>query len=203
MRGRRTLCSLSHLPEPERHLSIHDPVLFKLIAEQESRWPSQPDENAIWGLIRIVMAQQVSTLVAWQLANRAKAIFPSLLDPCPTLAPDPVRLRAIGLSQRRAQCCHEIVSRASEILAGVSEGKTWEEVLDGVKGIGPWTIAVFKIMVLRHPDILPIGDVGLERAITNIYGKSVYVEQLGEKWKPFRSVACWYLWRTLGNLQLG
>ena len=63
--------------------------------------------------------------------------------------------------------------------------------------------SVFSIMVLREPDELPSGDVGLERAISNIYGKASRVESLAEAWRPFRSVACWYLWRTLGNEQLG
>jgi len=75
--------------------------------------------------------------------------------------------------------------------------------LAGIKGIGPWTLSIFRIMVLREPDVLPLGDVGLERAIANVYGRPRSVECLGEKWRPFRSVACWYLWRTLGNEQLG
>jgi DNA-3-methyladenine glycosylase II len=58
-------------------------------------------------------------------------------------------------------------------------------------------------MVLREPDVLPLGDVGLERAIANVYGRPHGVESLAERWRPFRSVACWYLWRTLGNEQLG
>jgi DNA-3-methyladenine glycosylase II len=58
-------------------------------------------------------------------------------------------------------------------------------------------------MVLRYPDELPIGDVGLERAIANVYGNAHRAENLGETWRPFRSVACWYLWKTLGNEQLG
>jgi DNA-3-methyladenine glycosylase II len=58
-------------------------------------------------------------------------------------------------------------------------------------------------MVLRDPDVLPSGDIGLERAIANVYGRRHSVERLGENWRPFRSVACWYLWRTLGNEQLG
>jgi DNA-3-methyladenine glycosylase II len=58
-------------------------------------------------------------------------------------------------------------------------------------------------MVLREPDVLPLGDVGLERAVRNVYGDAADVQQLAEKWKPYRSVACWYLWRTLGNKQLG
>jgi len=85
----------------------------------------------------------------------------------------------------------------------VREGRAWEEAVAGIKGIGPWTLAVFRIMVLREPDVLPLGDVGLERAVENVYGAGKDIEQLAENWRPFRSVACWYLWRTLGNQQLG
>jgi len=85
----------------------------------------------------------------------------------------------------------------------VQQGQPWEEALSGIKGIGPWTLSVFRIMVLTEPDELPAGDFGLERAIAKVYGTAHDVEHLGETWRPFRSVACWYLWRTLGNEQLG
>jgi DNA-3-methyladenine glycosylase II len=151
----------------------------------------------------MVMAQQVSTRLACQLAERAKAAHPNLITPSPASAPNPTTLRAIGLSQRRAECCAEIVRRSEEILGKVAQGHSWDQAVEGIKGIGPWTISVFRIMVLREPDVLPLGDVGLERAIRNVYGRKRNVERLGEKWRPFRSVACWYLWRTLGNEQLG
>jgi DNA-3-methyladenine glycosylase II len=191
------------LPPMERSLSSRDRVLCEVIASQLHRWPSEPSENPIWGLMRIVMAQQVSTVVACRFAERAKLAQPHLTDPSPAAVPDPASLRAIGLSQRRAECCAEIVRRSDEILAKVAQGGTWEQALAGIKGIGPWTIAVFRIMVLRDPDVLPLGDVGLERAIATVYGRRRNVERLGERWRPFRSVACWYLWRTLGNEQLG
>jgi len=149
------------------------------------------------------MAQQVSTIVACRLAERARTNHPALLSPGPERVPNPAALRAIGLSQRRAECCAEIVRRSEEILGKLAQGQSWEEGLKGIKGIGPWTIAVFRIMVLRERDVLPLGDVGLERAVANIYGPGQDVEKLSENWRPFRSVACWYLWRTLGNLQLG
>jgi len=79
----------------------------------------------------------------------------------------------------------------------------WEQVIANIKGIGPWTIQVFRIMVLRDPDVLPLKDIGLERAILRVYGTEPDIERLAENWRPFRSVACWYLWRTLGNKQLG
>ena len=149
------------------------------------------------------MAQQVSTVLACRLAERAKSTYPALLAPSPADVPNPANLRAIGLSQRRAQCCADIVRCSDQIRAKIAQGNTWEQALTGIKGIGPWTIAVFRIMVLREPDVLPFGDVGLERAIENVYGGPQDVESLGEKWRPYRSVACWYLWRTLGNQQLG
>jgi len=149
------------------------------------------------------MAQQVSTRVACQLAERAKSRYPQLTIPSSAAAPEPASLRAIGLSQRRAECCADIGRRSDEILAKVGQGHTWEQALAGIKGIGPWTVAVFRIMVLRDPDVLPLRDIGLQRAIANVYGRPRNVMRLGETWRPFRSVACWYLWRTLGNQQLG
>ena len=153
--------------------------------------------------MRIVMAQQVSTDIASRLADRVKSACPELIKPSTTFPPDAVMLRSVGLSERRARCCVEIVKRSEEILALVRQGKSWEETLNGIKGIGPWTVAVFRIMVLREPDVLPLGDIGLERAIANVYGRRRNIQRLSKTWRPFRSVACWYLWRTLGNKQLG
>jgi DNA-3-methyladenine glycosylase II len=149
------------------------------------------------------MAQQISTRVACRLADRVKSAYPLLTSPLPVTAPDLKTLRAFGLSERRAECCITVLQRSQEIRAKVKQGQQWEDALAGIKGIGPWTLAVFRIMVLRDPDVLPVGDVGLERAVANVYGKDHRVEDLGETWRPFRSVACWYLWRTLGNEQLG
>jgi DNA-3-methyladenine glycosylase II len=137
------------------------------------------------------------------LAERTKSAFPQLMTPSPADVPASASLREIGLPERRARCCVEIVKRSEEILAKVRQGERWEEVLSGIKGIGPWTVAIFRIMVLREPDVLPLGDVGLERAIANVYGRRRNIQRLSEAWRPFRSVACWYLWRTLGNKQLG
>ena len=195
--------SVVELPTVDQLLSDRDSTLGLVIASQSERWPSRPIEDPVWGLIRIVMAQQVSTQIACRLAGRVKAAYPQITSVGPDAVPDASCLRAFGLPERRAQCCATILQRADEIRAKVNGGQPWEEALAGIKGIGPWTLSVFRIMVLREPDVLPLGDVGLERAIANIYGQSRSVERLGETWRPFRSVACWYLWRTLGNEQLG
>jgi DNA-3-methyladenine glycosylase II len=191
------------LPTAEDLLSSRDPTLGAVIASQQARWPSHPTEEPIWGLIRIIMAQQISTRVACRLAQRVKSAYPMLTTPSAATVPNRESLRALGLSERRAECCITVLQRSEEIRAKVRQGQPWEDALAGIKGIGPWTLSVFRIMVLRAPDVLPKADVGLERAIASVYGKDQSVERLGETWRPFRSVACWYLWRTLGNEQLG
>jgi len=182
---------------------MRDSTLAQVIASDDARWPTERTEDPIWGLVRIVMAQQIATGVACRLAERVRTAFPQVTSGSPDTMPDANSLRPFGLSQRRAECCFSILHRSDEIRARVATGQTWESAIVGIKGIGPWTLAVFRIMVLREPDVLALGDVGLERAITNVYGTGHDVEQLAETWRPFRSVACWYLWRTLGNEQLG
>jgi DNA-3-methyladenine glycosylase II len=198
-----TLSRWGMLPTPEQTLADRDRYLAKIIASDCGRWHAEPLEDPLWGLVRIVIAQQISTKVACRLAERVKSAYPKLIVPTSRIAPDVADLRDLGLSHRRAQCCQTILQRSDEIRATVRRGETWEQVLTGIKGIGPWTLSVFRIMVLREPDVLPLADVGLERAIANVYGKGCNVEKLAETWRPFRSVACWYLWRTLGNEQLG
>jgi len=191
------------LPPPETSLSARDSRLARVIASQSARWPSKPTEEPIWGLIRIIMAQQISTVVACRLANRVKSAYPMLTTSSPNAVPDLNDLCALGLPERRANCCITVLQRSEEIRRSVRQGQTWKDALAGIKGIGPWTLSVFRIMVLRYPDEFPLGDVGLKRAIADVYGTANNVARLEEMWRPFRSVACWYLWRTLGNEQLG
>jgi len=201
--ARRASEIVASLTSPEDVLSAQDLNLARVICAQPARWPSQPTEDPIWGLVRIVIAQQISTKVACRLAERVKSAYTHVTSPSRAIAPEVVDLRAMGLPERRAACCVTILQRSDEIRGEVRRGKTWEEAVADIKGIGPWTLSVFRIMVLREPDVLPLGDVGLERAIANIYGQGQDVSRLGARWRPFRSVACWYLWRTLGNEQLG
>lgn len=203
LRGRSEVESLTSPGAAEALLSRRDRVLASLIGNQLDRWPSKPTEDPIWGLIRIVMAQQIATRAACRLADRVKCAYPYLTRPTSGRVPDALCLQKAGLTQRRANCCIAILQRSDEIRANVQQGETWEHALAGIKGIGPWTLAVFRIMVLREPDVLPSGDVGLNRAIANVYGPGIDLVQLAENWRPFRSIACWYLWRTLGNEQLG
>jgi 3-methyladenine DNA glycosylase/8-oxoguanine DNA glycosylase len=131
----------------------------------------------------MIMAQQISTGLAYRLAERVRSAYPLLTTPSAAARPDLKNLCSLGLPARRAQCCVTVLQRSEEIRANVRQGQPWEEALAGIKGIGPWTLAVFRIMVLRDPDVLPLGDVGLERAIANVYGKAHCVERLSETWR--------------------
>jgi DNA-3-methyladenine glycosylase II len=183
---------------------MRDKRLGRVIESHSVRWSSEVTEYPIWGLLRIVMAQQVSTFVAWKIADRVRAEYPGLATGSMTTTVELDRLREFGLPASRARCCISIVDRSDEILTKVRGGLSWDEALSGIKGIGPWTTAIFRIMVLRDPDVLPMGDVGLYRAIEVVYGKNPRsLHRFAVKWQPYRSVACWYLWRTLGNQPLG
>lgn len=203
MRDRKEIQHLGVTKIPETELSERDPILARVIAAQSDRWPSEPIEDPIWGLVRMVIAQQVSTSVACGIAERVRSEFPELTASTHHAIPNVADLRALGLPERRAVCCIEVIVRSHEIMEMVRNGSPWELALAGIKGIGPWTLATFRVMVLRHPDVLPLGDVGLQRAVFNLYGDAYGIEHLSERWRPYRSVACWYLWRTLGNKQLG
>lgn len=191
------------LGEAEKFLLRQDSVLARLVLVQKARWSSQSDENPILGLIRIVIAQQISTKAARTITSRVLSEFPELTLGNLHTSIQVGDLRSCGLSPRKAACCATIAATASQILARVTRGQTWEEALREIPGIGPWTLSIFRIMILREQDVLPTGDAGLIRAVAMHYGPDADLEELSRVWSPFRSVACWYLWRSLGNPPLG
>src|SRR5687768_1448854 len=100
-----------------------------------ARWPSEPTEDPIWGLIRIVVAQQISTRVASRFAQQLKSLYPDITNPTPNLSLNAEAIRTIGIPSRRVQCCVDIVCKSTEIRRRVSEGQTWEQALSEIKGI--------------------------------------------------------------------
>src|SRR5260370_17767712 len=120
---------LTPLPPPERQLAARDHTLARVISSQSARWLSQPTEDPIWGLVRIVMAQQISTQVACRVAERMKSTHPHLAKPSAAAALDLPSLPAMGLPERRAQCCVNIVRRPAEIRANVRQGHTWGDAV--------------------------------------------------------------------------
>src|ERR1051326_8190212 len=100
---------------PEFELSRRDSVLGSLIKAHDVHWPGQPTEDPIWGLLRIVMAQQISTRVACRMAEHLKNTYPHLAQPTSKGMPPLACLRSLGLSGRRAKCCLEVIAKSDEI----------------------------------------------------------------------------------------
>ncbi len=196
-----------------RHLVERDRVLSKLIPEfGEARLQSRGD--AFTTLVRSVIGQQISVKAAqsvWQrLADALGAGAERCLSPQGVLAQPVEALRQVGLSVRKSEYLldlarHFVEGRVhADSWAGMSDEKIIEELV-AIRGIGRWTAEMFLIFHLMRPNVLPLDDVGLLRGISLNYfsGEPVSraeAREVGEAWAPFRSVATWYLWRSLDPL---
>ncbi len=186
----------------EQYLKGCDPVIAELIRADQSHWSSEQTEDALWGLMRVIASQQISTKAASTITRRIVSTFPAAswgqfenftLE----------TLRSCGLSPRKAKCCLMIATLAAEIREDLEATPTRYERIKGIPGIGDWTLDMLRVLILREPDVLPRGDLGLKRAILLNYHEASDLSSLSERWRPYRSVACWYLWRSLGNPPLG
>jgi DNA-3-methyladenine glycosylase II len=159
-------------------------------------------------LIRAIAGQQLSNRAAVAIYNKLLGRYggrpPS---PAEILAEDPEELRvAAGLSHAKVRYLRSL---AEHVLDGSLEldrlgDLSDEEViaaLVAVQGIGLWSAQMFLIIHLRRPDVLPVGDLGIRKAIMNLYGLPALpgpaeVIEIGEPWRPYRTLACLYLWRS-------
>jgi len=119
------------------------------------------------------------------------------------------QLRAAGLSGQKTRYMRDLSRRVLDgsLVLGEIESLDDEAVIDtltSVKGIGRWTAEMFLIFRMQRPDVLPVGDLGIVKAVQQNYGMRKVPDpkrltRLGEQWRPYRSVACWYLWASLNN----
>jgi len=157
-------------------------------------------------LARAIVGQQISVKAAQSVWNRLVLVVPEMV-PEHVLAQERPRLRACGLSDRKVEY---IADLAQHFADGTIHVARWPQMSDEeviaelvqVRGIGRWTAEMFLIFNLLRPDVLPLDDLGLQKAIRLRYfrGRKVSAARmrtLGEQWQPWRSVATWYLWRSL------
>ena len=195
-----------------RHLAKRDRVMKKLIPKfGEARLQSRGD--AFTTLARSIVGQQISVKAAQSVWNRFAAAVgdPSArLAPAAVLALDTATLRGAGLSTRKAEYLSDL---AKHFESGVVHVTQWQQMDDeaiidelvAIRGIGRWTAEMFLIFHLMRPNVLPLDDLGLIKGISQGYfsGEPVSraeARELGDAWAPYRSVATWYIWRSLDPL---
>ena len=196
--------------EATRELAARDPVLSKLAA----RYPGlarRSRGDAFATLARAIVGQQISVKAAqsvWdRLVTEITEIQPERLS-----GADAARLRTCGLSAQKAAYLVDLAQRFS---SGALDPARWGDLddealiaeLTQVKGIGRWTAEMFLIFYMARPDVLPLDDIGLHRAMSLHYNtgrplSKLKMRRIGKSWAPWRSVATWYLWRSLDPLPL-
>lgn len=200
-----SVCSVPHWAAACEALIRADPVLAGLIrAAGES--VLQPRNDAFYSLSRSIVAQQISVHAAEAVWQRLTAAV-GAITPNAVCAHSEAALHACGLSRRKATY---LLILAEHFQRGGLAQKTWhrmddEQVIDTlveIKGIGRWTAEMFLIFHLLRPDVLPVTDIGIQKAIARHYnaGERLAPDELiaiAEPWRPWRSVASWYLWRSL------
>jgi DNA-3-methyladenine glycosylase II len=195
-----------------RHLGKRDRVMKKLIPRfGEARLASRGD--AFTTLARSIVGQQISVKAAQSVWSRfAEAVggAPARLEPKDVQALPVATLRQAGLSARKAEYLLDLAGhfdRGSVHVAqwhGMDDEAIIEELV-AIRGIGRWTAEMFLIFHLMRPDVLPLDDLGLLKGISVNYfsGEPVSraeAREVGEAWAPYRSVATWYVWRSLDPL---
>ncbi|HKT80881.1 MAG TPA: DNA-3-methyladenine glycosylase [Vicinamibacterales bacterium] len=160
-------------------------------------------------LVRAIVSQQLSTKAAATIYARLAALFPDGEVTRPEIVAqlDDATLRGVGLSGQKVAYLRDLSSRIADgrldldTLESLSDADVIER-LTAVKGFGRWTAEMFLMFRLHRPDVLPVGDLGIVNAVQKMYRlrtrpKPDKLTKIGEAWRPYRSVACWYLWQTI------
>lgn len=183
----------------------------------DARWPPvidrigrcrlRPRRDRFGTLVRAVVGQQISSRAAATIDGRLRALVGDPHEPSALLAAGEMALRSCGLSGVKSRYLlnlAEAVDSGRVPLAriGVLDDEAIKARLTSVKGIGPWTAEMFLIFCLNRPDVLSAGDLGVRAGLRDFHGLTGLPAPrecagLTEPWRPFRSVAMWYLWRTL------
>jgi DNA-3-methyladenine glycosylase II len=189
----------------KRALARRDPVMARIMREHPKVFLVRRGEPFLT-LARAIVGQQISVKAAQSVWDRLAACVGEV-TPQGVLAKDRKTLRACGLSDRKTEY---IADLAQHFADGAIHVQRWPEMIDEeiiaelveVRGIGRWTAEMFLIFNLLRPDVFPLDDLGLQKGICLSYFKGRKVSlrtmrRLGEVWRPWRSVATWYLWRSL------
>jgi DNA-3-methyladenine glycosylase II len=195
-------------------LRAADPVIGGLIDElgpldEEARRRGRP-KDPYGALLRAIVGQQLSTKAARTIFERMLELFDGRVPtPRELIDADPDAIRAAGLSRPKISYLRDLAEKVEDgdleldRLAELPDDEVMEQ-LTAVKGLGVWTAHMFLIFHLGRPDVLAVGDLGIRRAVERAYAlkdlpDEAELTRIAEPWRPHRSLACLYLWRSLDN----
>jgi DNA-3-methyladenine glycosylase II len=193
-----------------RHLARRDPVLKQLMGTVgPCTLRHEPDGFA--ALVRSIISQQISTRAAATIHGRLlEALGKEGLLPPVLLALSDEQMRSAGLSASKVRSLRDLAEKVhTEVVPLERLGElTDEEVIETllpVRGIGRWTAQMFLIFSLGRPDVLPVDDLGLRAGVQQVYELGelpdrTALTEMAEPWRPYRSVATWYFWRSRGGV---
>ena len=201
-------------PKIVAQLSAADPVMARLIEEHGAIVKRELKEDrrgdAYGALLRSIVGQQLSTKAARTIYGRMLELFGGHAPtPQQLLAADPDKIRAAGLSRPKINYLRDLAQHVEDgeleldRLDELSDEKIIEELI-AVKGIGEWSAHMFLMFHLGRPDVLPVGDQGIRNAVKTQYRlrklpDAKRLEKIAKPWRPYRTLACLYLWSSLDN----
>ncbi len=185
----------------------HDPILATLIDKFGIINYSKPKDR-FENLVSTIIGQQLSNKAADTIYNRVLKI--TKIDPASLLATQDAQLRAAGTSWAKIRSLKDLSQKILDKTVQLENLETLTDVevvshLTQVKGIGPWTAHMKLMFTLHRPDVMPLDDRGIQNAMIKLYklkdNKNLKNNMLktSNSWKPFRTLACWYLWKSLDN----
>ena len=206
------------LSKETRALAASDPAIAGLVdrlgeLSLATRRRGRPKDDPFGALVRTVVAQQVSAKAAPRIHERLLALFDGRSPtPAELLAAGSDRLRGAGLSGRKVEYVQGLAAAIEDgeldldEVAKLPDEEVRERIM-ALRGFGPWSADMFLIFSLERPDVLPVGDFGIRRAVQLLHGLDEppdpdELTRLAEPWRPRRSLACVYLWESLHNTLL-
>ena len=192
-----------------RHLQRSDPVLGAVLSRHgPHRFDLRKDGTHFDAIARAIVSQQLSVKAASTIHGRFRELYAAAGGtPADVEDISDARLRQAGLSQQKIAYIRDLARRVAsgELDLENVDGMTDEELVERlttVKGVGKWTAQMFLMFRLGRPDVLPTLDLGIQKAIQRAYGlrklpSEERVEKVARCWAPYRTIACWYLWRSL------
>ena len=183
-----------------------DPKLTGII-ERVGNYQIKKRNNHFATLVESIISQQLASGAAEAILRRFKKLYPSFPKPIQILETKDSKLRSVGLSRMKVEYLKDLAKKIEDgdlqikSLSKMPDDQIIEE-LTQVKGIGVWTAQMFLIFSFGRLDVLPTGDLGLRKGVQMAFSlpelpTPKQVEEIGNRWRPYRSIATWYLWKSL------